>query len=62
MVYFIHLLFNVYMDAVMKEVKMDGDCLTSCMQMTWFYMELRKRPLGNCRTFCGDVQKRSESQ
>ena len=36
-------LFNVYMDAVMKEVKMgmgrrgeNGNYLTSCMQMTWF--------------------------
>ena len=33
-------LFSVYMDAVMKEVKMErreesGDCLTSCMQMTY---------------------------
>ena len=34
-------IFNVYMDAVfMKEVKMgrgeeSGDCLASCMQMTW---------------------------
>ena len=40
-------LFNVYMDALMKEVKMgmgrsEGrfleDYLTSCMQMTWFCM------------------------
>ena len=35
-------LFNVYMDAVMKEEKnvmeKRGDCLASCMQMTWFYM------------------------
>ena len=36
-------LFNVYMDAVSKEVKMgmgrrgeSGDYLASCMQMTWF--------------------------
>ena len=36
-------LFNVYMDALMKEVKMgigrrreSGDCLALCMQMTWF--------------------------
>ena len=45
-------LFNVYMDGVMKEVKMEmgrrsvrfledgreGDCLASCLQMTWFYV------------------------
>ena len=42
-------LFNVYIDAVMKEIKNwfeeegseihgreNGDCLASCMQMTWF--------------------------
>ena len=36
-------LFNVYMDAVMKEVKMgigrreeSGDYLASCKQKTWF--------------------------
>ena len=36
-------LFTVYMAAVMEEVKMEmgrreesGDCLASCMQMTWF--------------------------
>ena len=36
-------LFNVYMDAVMKEVKMgigrreeSRDCLVFCMQRTWF--------------------------
>ena len=36
-------LFNIYMDAVRKEVKMgigrreeSGDCLTSFMQITWF--------------------------
>ena len=46
-------LFNVYMDEVMKEVKMgmgrrgvrflyrmveSGDCLVSCFQMIWFYV------------------------
>ena len=39
-------LFNVYMDSVMNEVKImgmgrreeSGDCLVSCMQMTWFYV------------------------
>ena len=37
-------LFNVYMDTVMKEVKVgmgrreaNRDYLSSCMQMTWFY-------------------------
>ena len=50
-------LFNVYMDAVMKEVNKgmgrrevrfmedgrSGDCLASCIQMTWFCMVSRKR-------------------
>ena len=50
-------LFNVYIDGVMKEVKMwmgrrgvsfmeDGRewrCLASCMQMTWFYGVSRGR-------------------
>ena len=38
-------LFNIYMDEVMKEVKMgmrmrgdSGYCLASCMHMTWFYV------------------------
>ena len=36
-------LFNVYMDAVMKEMKMrrrggSGNCLASRIQMTWFYV------------------------
>ena len=42
-------LFNVYVDAVM-EVKMGmvkrgerGDYLAFCMQMTWFYVESRRR-------------------
>ena len=42
-------LFNVYMDAVMKEVKMgmgrreeSEDCLASCMQMTWFCVVSRR--------------------
>ena len=40
-------LFNVYINAVMKEVKMgmgrvgkSGDCLASYMQMTWFYVDV----------------------
>ena len=43
-------LFNVYIDAVMKEVKMEigkreesGNCLASCMQMTWFCMVSRRK-------------------
>ena len=43
-------LFNVCMDAVMKEVKMgkgrrgeNGHCLASCMQMTWFCVVSRRR-------------------
>ena len=41
------LLFNVYMDGVIKEVKtgmgrrrfeIPGGCLASCTQMTWFYV------------------------
>ena len=50
-------LFNVYMDRVMKEVKMgmgwrevrflrkgeSGDCLASRMQMIWFYLVSRRR-------------------
>ena len=43
-------LFNVYMDAVMKEMKIDmgrrgesGDCLVSCMQMTWFCAESQRK-------------------
>ena len=43
-------LFNVYRDGVMKEVKMgmgrmgeSAYCLTSCMQMTWFYVVSWKR-------------------
>ena len=43
-------LFNIYMDAVMKEVKMgmgrrkeSGDCLASCIQMTWFCVVSRRR-------------------
>ena len=44
-------LFNVYMDAVMKEVKLEmgrrgesGDCLASCMQMAWLCMASRRKP------------------
>ena len=50
-------MFSLYMDAVMKEVKMvmgrrgvisfgmgeSGDYLVSCMWMTWFYMVSRRR-------------------
>ena len=42
--------FNVYMNAVMKEMKMsmerrgeNGDYLTSWMQMTLFYMASQKK-------------------
>ena len=42
-------LFNEYMDAVMKEVKMgmgrrgeSEDCLASCKQMTWFCVESKR--------------------
>ena len=45
-----HWLFNVYMDTVMKEVKIgmgrrkeSGDYLASWMQMTWFCMVTRMR-------------------
>ena len=43
-------LFNVYMDAVIKEVIIgmgrregSGDCLTSYMQMTWFCVVSRRK-------------------
>ena len=43
-------LFNVYMDGVMKEVKMEmerrggsRDYMASCMQMTWFCAVSRRR-------------------
>ena len=43
-------LFNVYMDAVMKEGKIgmgrrgkSGDGLASCIQMTWFYVAIRRK-------------------
>ena len=43
-------LLNVYMDGVMKEMKMgmgrrgeSGDCLASCMQMNWFYVVSQRR-------------------
>ena len=43
-------LFNVYMEAVMKEVKMEmgrrgesRDCLATCMQMTWFCVVNRRK-------------------
>ena len=42
--------FNVYMDALMKEVKMgigrkgeSGDCMASCMQITWYYVASREK-------------------
>ena len=42
--------FNVYMNPVMKEVKMgmerreaSGNCLASCMQMTWFCVVRQRR-------------------
>ena len=45
-----HRLFNVYMGAMMNEVKMgmgrrgkSGDYLSSCMQMTWFFVVSRRR-------------------
>ena len=52
-----HWLFNVYMDAVMKEVKMgmgrrgvrfqekgkEGACSASCMLMTWFCVVSRRK-------------------
>ena len=45
-----HWLFNVYMDAVMKELKMgmgrregSGECLASCMHMTWFCVMGRRK-------------------
>ena len=49
-----HWLFNVYMDTVMKELKMgmgrrgvkfqeSGDCLGSCMQMNKFCMVSQRR-------------------
>ena len=44
------LLFSLYMDVVMKEVKMgmgrrgeNGNYLASCMQMTWFCVVSRRR-------------------
>ena len=50
-------LFNVYMDAVMKELKMgmrrkrvrfldekgNGDCLNSCIQMSWLCVVSRRK-------------------
>ena len=40
-------LFNVYMDALMKEVKMgrgeNGDCMDSCMKMTWFCVASQRK-------------------
>ena len=48
-------LFNVYMDPVMKEVKMgmgeSGDCLVPCKQMAWFVWRVRGRPKSNGGTF-----------
>ena len=49
-------LFNVYMGAVMEEVKMgmgrweeSKDCLASCMQMTWFCMAMVGHFVEVCR-------------
>ena len=43
-------LFNVYMDAVMKELEIrmgrrveSGDCVASCIQITWFYMASQRK-------------------
>ena len=43
-------LYNMYVDAVMKGVKMEmqrmaesGDYLASCIQMTWFYVACQKK-------------------
>ena len=50
-------LFHVHMNAVIKEVKIEmwrsrvrfrrrkksGNCLASCMQMTWFYVVSRRK-------------------
>ena len=42
-------LFNVFMDTVMKAVKIgmgrrgeSENCVASCMQMTWFYVANQK--------------------
>ena len=51
-------LFNVYMDVVMKKLKMGmgkrrekiGDCLASCMQMIWFCVVNRRKTEGNSGT------------
>ena len=47
-------LFNEYMDAMMKEVKVvmgrtgeSIDCLASCMQMTWFCGASRRKTRGH---------------
>ena len=56
--------FYVYMDAVMKEVEMGmgrmkmrlleerGDCLVSCMQLTWFCV-VSQGPEDDDRMFFG---------
>ena len=43
-------LLKIYIDAVMKEMKMamgrrgeDGDCMVSWMQMTWFCVMSQRR-------------------
>ena len=53
-------LFNVYIDAVMKEVNMgmgrrgeSGDYLASCMQMTWFCVNSQSEE--NLRTMMGQL-------
>ena len=50
MLYHVLFAFNVYMDTLMKEVKMgmgrreeSGDFVTLCVQMTWFYVVKRKK-------------------
>ena len=43
-------LYNVYIDAAMKEVKLgmgrrgeSRDCMTTCMQMTWLRVRSNKK-------------------
>ena len=43
----------IYMDAIVKKMKMgmgrreeSGDCLASCMQMTWFCVVSRRKTRG----------------
>ena len=53
------LLLNVYIDAVMKDLKIEmgrrgesGDYLASCMQITWFCMLNLRGPEGDGRMVC----------